>query len=318
MNFPRLSMKDFLLPILGLLIGLLLWGVKPAGRPINHFAWGSLPEMRTKVVLDTPQPVGGGQDSVRKKTEKCTCPPVVPDYTPEQVLAQFGTSRYDTLAINQSITSPDKRQETIRREVDRRERRLAKLRDKTYFQAMKVRLRDLDSLRLKACCLIVYLEREMVERTHPEMQKRRKLQILIGKNWGMLNTDMQIMEEQRGGEAVKETRRIEAQFRNLEDSNALAYLEQPEIKQTINNLKENIFFSKMSPNVNCQGGVGNLLKGISAEALGNVAPTAGCVGYTISLGKTYNLIIVKLSTGQTIAIVWDKTSEGYFGAVKLI
>jgi hypothetical protein len=86
----------------------------------------------------------------------------------------------------------------------------------------------------------------------------------------------------------------------------------------VNNLKESIFFSRQVPNVNCKGGVGNLLKGLPASAWGDLKATEGCVGYTVSLGRTYNLIIVKLTNGSTIAIVWDKTTEGHFGAVKLI
>jgi hypothetical protein len=307
-------MKDFLLPLLMLLVGGWLVGSPPAP---SRASYAGLPEARARVALDTPQPQGG-QDSTRKRAEKCICPPVVPDYTPEQVVAEFGNLRYDTLAVNPGITSTDKLQEKILREKDRRERRLAKLRDRANYVAMRGRLRDLDSLRLRACCLVVYLEREMVEPAHPEMQKRRKIQVTIGKNWGLLNTDLQIVEEERGAEAAKDMRRLETTFRSLADTTALAQLDQPETKQMVNNLKESIFFSRLSPNVNCKGGVGNLLKGLPANAWGDLKPTEGCVGYTVSLGRTYNLIIVKLTNGNTIAIIWDKTTEGHFGAVKLI
>jgi hypothetical protein len=274
--------------------------------------------------LDSPNPEGGGSDSTRKKAERCVCPPVEPEYSVESIKAEFQTLRYDTLALNPSITGVDKAKQRAAQETDRRQRRLTKLRDKAYYQDMLKRLRQLDGLRLQACCLVIYLQREvgnpnmMDGNASKALKERAELQRVIGRNWGLLNTDLQIIEDERGEQAQKNVKHLETTFRSMDDSTALKYLDQPDVRQMVEQLKENIFFSRNPPNLNCQGGVGNWLRPLPREAIGNINPQDGCVGYNVSLGRGYNLIVARLTDKRVIAIVWDKTKEGYFGAVKLI
>lgn len=298
------------------------------------------------VALDSPPAENEEIDSELKKrqmrkaelTSECKCPQTLRDSLSfDQIEAAFLANYYDTLQLDTTIIyAANPAIERVRREEDRRRRRVEKMhRNPALYEQLRAKQKTLQNIKTQICCLIKFAKQDMgrstagEERedmlTHPVMKKYGELQAKINKNLALLNIDLEDYREARGNQAVQLFRNMEKQFNDLggrtagyTDDSIRNSLREPSNLAVIQQLKAYLFMSKMQPNVNCKSGVGHWFKGLPPERVADIDPKSDCLGYAVSLGKNHNLLILRvrgstLKDGQpldrVIAVVWRKVRE---------
>jgi hypothetical protein len=277
---------------------------------------------------------------IRKQelTSDCRCPQTLRDSIVfEQVEAAFLANYYDTLQIDQNIIYAANRHiEQVRREQDRRRRRVEKIHQTPgMYEQLRKKQMTLNMIKMQLCCLVKFARQDMGRstvgeemedmRTHPIMKKYGALQAKINKNLGLLSVDLEEYREARGEQAVKLFRGMEKQFNDLagrgkgySDDSIVQALREPANMIVVQQLKAYLFMSKMPPNINCSSGVGNWFKGLPPDRMGDIDPKSDCVGYAVSLGKNHNLLILRVRGSslkdkepidRVIALVWRKVRE---------
>jgi hypothetical protein len=135
-----------------------------------------------------------------------------------------------------------------------------------------------------------------------ELAPKEKLAGLIRAEWAKLNNRILTQTETAGVDATKSFETL-----TLEQIYDVA-TKQPKL-EVIQYFKDNLFYSKKPPQINCKSGAGaNWLKGIPID---EKIKQQGCLGYVSSLNKNemYNFVVIKLLDGTVYAILWGKNNE---------
>ncbi|MCS7017777.1 MAG: hypothetical protein RMJ87_07780 [Cytophagales bacterium] len=274
----------------------------------------------------------------RELTSDCICPQSLRDsITFEQIQAAFYANYYDTLQLDPTIVyAANPYIETARREEERRRRRVQKIHQTPgLYEQLRAKQKTLKSIKDQICCLIKFAKQDMgrssvgeeIEdmRTHPTMKKYGELQAKINKNMAILSVDLEEYREARGKQAMQVLKELEKQFNDLRgrtegysNDSIVKALRQPANMLAIQQLKNYIFMSNTLPNINCNSGVGQWLKGLPPERTSDIDPKSDCIGYAVALGKNHNLLILRVrgtslqdnkTIERVVAVVWRKVRE---------
>lgn len=136
----------------------------------------------------------------------------------------------------------------------------------------------------------------------------------IRKEWVKMSYKLQDITQPLGKEASEDFDAIVTDFLNMKYDEVVNAVNNVDVLERLKTLKNNIFFSKRIPNINCHGGIGVFLQGLPEEEIKTIAGgdvgvflKSGCVGYTMGLGEDCNLVILKLPDEQIIAVLRKKT-----------
>ncbi len=159
---------------------------------------------------------------------------------------------------------------------------------------------------------------DSTELLRKQLKPVKGLAFEIRKAWVKMNHAVMDKTENLGKEADAEFQAIIDDFHNIKFESVLKTLADPSFIERIKSFRDNIFYSKRNPNIDCDGGIGNFMKGLPPEEAEGMDRRAGCVGFVLGLGDDCNLVILKLIDESKIAIVCRKNKEDEMGAIKLI
>jgi hypothetical protein len=154
---------------------------------------------------------------------------------------------------------------------------------------------------------------DSVEIMRKNLKPVKNLAYEIRKEWVKIYYKLEDVTKPLGKEAAAEFDAIVTDFLHFKYDEVIKALDNPDVLDRIKTLKNNIFYSKKNPNIDCKGGIGVFLNGLPEEEIKAVAGgdigtflRTGCVGYTVGLGEECNLVILKLPDEQIIAILRKK------------
>lgn len=154
---------------------------------------------------------------------------------------------------------------------------------------------------------------DSVEIMRKNLKPVKNLAYEIRKEWVKIYYKLEDITKTLGKEATADFDAIVTDFLHFKYDEVIKALNNPDVLDRIKTLKNNIFYSKRMPNIDCKGGIGVFLNGLPEEEIKAVAGgdvgtflRTGCVGYTIGLGEECNLVILKLPDEQIIAILRKK------------
>jgi hypothetical protein len=174
------------------------------------------------------------------------------------------------------------------------------------YDEMKKRLADLEKLRNMGSWIV---KRLVWEGAKDAEKKAMRISYDIRKSCAILSNEVTILEENKGKSAM-------LKFKSLSLNDIYNEKTQQTNLELLNELKTNLFFSKQKPNIISQGGVGKLVNPDMLEK--GIHPHAACKGYSTTLGADFNLMILRLSDGKTIAVISDKNADSKtFGTIRV-
>jgi hypothetical protein len=159
---------------------------------------------------------------------------------------------------------------------------------------------------------------DSTELLRKQLKPVKGLAFEIRKAWVKMNHAVMDKTENLGKEADAEFQALIDDFHNIKFESVLKTLSDPSFIERIKSFRDHIFYSKRIPNIDCKGGIGNFMKGLSPEEAEGMDRHAGCVGFVLGLGDDCNLVILKLIDESKIAIVCRKDKDEEMGAIKLI
>ena len=167
-------------------------------------------------------------------------------------------------------------------------------------EVLRKKLKKLNELRRNGSWVARYVKAD--SDNQDEIFAALGLSRQIHANYAKLQIQLEELDKSRGDAAM-------AKFRDLHVADVFDDRGQSVNRELLDELKVELFYSDRPPQIRSASGAGRYYSKLRPD----LDPRTGYIGYVATLGKDFNLIMLKLDSGERIAVIYDKNvdSETY-------